>query len=449
MADDASTKPTRPPYGWEEKTDDDGKIHWTSAAGTQVYTMPEEPVYVTHEKVQEWVKLYDARSGKFYFSNSFTGEHGVDTPPLYFKQLKDKLPFPKFLVSALIIQRVARIRRANVRVNCKRAEMHQKFAGAHARYIKTFHPHHHTYYWCNPKEKKYTWEQPQPKDEYDFSIKDKNRAKYPKWFRLWDPSHKQHYYHDTFEGTFQYTQPPEWNAIMWAFGFRSGYPPLLKAALTTQTLYRRKTVARKIETNGQMLENMSTAERRKYMEKKAEELAKRKREMVIRREHEKEANDRAGLAHEEALQRVRGDKFWGLDVAAQAQILDLLRKLQKDFGLTYLFISHDLGVVQHMSDSIAVMYVGKVVEHADRLNLFQAPRHPYTQALLSAVPTVNCAKRAQQKRILIPGDPPDPVNLSAGCRFANRCPVAEAICQTIEPELKPDTNDHCTACHLL
>ena len=332
MADDASTKPTRPPYGWEEKTDDDGKIHWTSAAGTQVYTMPEEPVYVTHEKVQEWVKLYDARSGKFYFSNSFTGEHGVDTPPLYFKQLKDKLPFPKFLVSALIIQRVARIRRANVRVNCKRAEMHQKFAGAHARYIKTFHPHHHTYYWCNPKEKKYTWEQPQPKDEYDFSIKDKNRAKYPKWFRLWDPSHKQHYYHDTFEGTFQYTQPPEWNAIMWAFGFRSGYPPLLKAALTTQTLYRRKTVARKIETNGQMLENMSTAERRKYMEKKAEELAKRKREMVIRREHEKEANDRAGLAHEEALQRVRGDKFWGLDVAAQAKqhLLEVQRHLKEE-----------------------------------------------------------------------------------------------------------------------
>jgi peptide/nickel transport system ATP-binding protein len=96
-----------------------------------------------------------------------------------------------------------------------------------------------------------------------------------------------------------------------------------------------------------------------------------------------------------------------LDVAVQAQILNLLGKLQKDFGLTYLFISHDLGVVQHMSDSIAVMYMGKVVEHADRLSLFQTPRHPYTQALLSAVPTVDRAKRARQKRILIPGDAPD------------------------------------------
>jgi len=138
-----------------------------------------------------------------------------------------------------------------------------------------------------------------------------------------------------------------------------------------------------------------------------------------------------------------------LDVAVQAQILNLLRKLQKDFGLTYLFISHDLGVVQHMSDSIAVMYMGKVVEHADRLSLFQTPRHPYTQALLSAVPTVDRAKRAQQKRILIPGDTPDPVNLPAGCRFANRCPTAQAICQTMEPELKSDTNGHRTACHLV
>lgn len=138
-----------------------------------------------------------------------------------------------------------------------------------------------------------------------------------------------------------------------------------------------------------------------------------------------------------------------LDVAVQAQILNLLRKLQKDFGLTYLFISHDLGVVQHMSDSIAVMYMGKVVEHADRLSLFQAPRHPYTQALLSAVPTVDRTKRAQQKRILIPGDPPDPVNLPAGCRFANRCPIAVAICQSFEPELKSATNGHRTACHLV
>ena len=138
-----------------------------------------------------------------------------------------------------------------------------------------------------------------------------------------------------------------------------------------------------------------------------------------------------------------------LDVAVQAQILNLLRKLQKDFGLTYLFISHDLGVVQHMSDSIAVMYMGKVVEHADRLSLFQTPHHPYTQALLSAVPTMDRAKRARQKRILIPGDPPDPVNLPAGCRFANRCPTAQAICQTMEPELKSDTNGHRTACHLV
>ncbi len=124
-----------------------------------------------------------------------------------------------------------------------------------------------------------------------------------------------------------------------------------------------------------------------------------------------------------------------LDVAVQAQILNLLRKLQKDFGLTYLFISHDLGVVQHMCDSIAVMYMGKIVEHGPRLDIFNAPQHPYTRALLSAVPSVEKARRAQTKRILIPGDPPDPVNLPAGCRFANRCPVAQDTCRRDEPEL--------------
>lgn len=138
-----------------------------------------------------------------------------------------------------------------------------------------------------------------------------------------------------------------------------------------------------------------------------------------------------------------------LDVAVQAQILNLLRKLQADFDLTYLFISHDLGVVQHMSDSIAVMYMGKVVEHADRLSLFGNPQHPYTQALLSAVPTVDRVKRAAQKRILIPGDPPDPVNLPAGCRFANRCPVAIAKCNQVEPALVDDGKGHKTACHLV
>jgi len=116
-----------------------------------------------------------------------------------------------------------------------------------------------------------------------------------------------------------------------------------------------------------------------------------------------------------------------LDVAVQAQILNLLRKLQSDFGLTFLFISHDLGVVQHMCDSIAVMYMGKIVEHADRLNLFNNPLHPYTSALLSAVPSVDKERRDAAIRILIPGDPPDPLALPKGCRFANQ--IGRASCR--------------------
>ena len=136
-----------------------------------------------------------------------------------------------------------------------------------------------------------------------------------------------------------------------------------------------------------------------------------------------------------------------LDVAVQAQILNLLRRLQKQFGLTYLFISHDLGVVQHMCDTIAVMYMGKVVEQADRLGLFNSPKHPYTKALLSAVPRVDHPGEAPKERVLLPGDPPDPTNLPPGCRFASRCPMVQPECKTREPEYRQLGETHATACH--
>ncbi|MFK8077875.1 MAG: ABC transporter ATP-binding protein [Granulosicoccus sp.] len=138
-----------------------------------------------------------------------------------------------------------------------------------------------------------------------------------------------------------------------------------------------------------------------------------------------------------------------LDVAVQAQILNLLRKLQNDFDLTYLFISHDLGVVQHMCDSVAVMYMGKIVEHASRLNLFNNPLHPYTKALLSAVPSVDKKRRQETKRILIPGDPPDPLSPPKGCRFANRCPAAQEQCSQSQPPLRQIAIGHSVACHLV
>ncbi|MDK3073528.1 ATP-binding cassette domain-containing protein [Sedimentitalea sp. JM2-8] len=138
-----------------------------------------------------------------------------------------------------------------------------------------------------------------------------------------------------------------------------------------------------------------------------------------------------------------------LDVAVQAQILNLLKALQAEFDLTYLFISHDLGVVQHMCDTIAVMYMGRIVEYADRLSLFNSPKHPYTVALLSAVPSVDKERRAETRRILIPGDPPDPVNLPPGCRFANRCPVAQDICRQTDPALRSLPSGHRVACHLV
>jgi len=138
-----------------------------------------------------------------------------------------------------------------------------------------------------------------------------------------------------------------------------------------------------------------------------------------------------------------------LDVGVQAQILNLLRRLQKDLNLTYLFISHDLGVVQHMCDGVAVMYMGKIVERADRESLFNDPRHPYTQALLSAVPSADPKRRNRGHRTMITGDPPNPIDLLPGCRFASRCPVVEERCKTVDPVFKALNSTHHVACHLV
>jgi len=138
-----------------------------------------------------------------------------------------------------------------------------------------------------------------------------------------------------------------------------------------------------------------------------------------------------------------------LDVSIQAQVLNLLRELQDDLGLTYLFIAHDLAVVRHISEQIAVMYLGKVVELADSEQLFRQPLHHYTNALLSAAPVPDPVLERQRTRILLEGEVPSPINPPPGCRFHPRCPVGrtEEICRTEEPQLEEKHSGHLAACH--
>jgi len=136
-----------------------------------------------------------------------------------------------------------------------------------------------------------------------------------------------------------------------------------------------------------------------------------------------------------------------LDVAIQAQILNLMQRLQRELGLTYLFISHDLGVIRHMCDDIAVMYLGVIVEQAEREKLFTRPLHPYTLALWSAAPSFDPKARGRGQRIRLQGDPPSPINVPPGCRFAGRCPFAEARCRTEVPALREVLPGHRVACH--
>lgn len=182
------------------------------------------------------------------------------------------------------------------------------------------------------------------------------------------------------------------------------------------------------------------------------ELVGLSREYINRYPHEFSGGQRQriGLARALALTPdliICDEPIAALDVSIQAQIVNLMQELQEELNLTYLFIAHDLSMVKHISDRVLVMYVGKVMELAQRDELYESPLHPYTKALLSAVPIPDPEYEMQRKRIILSGDLPSPAQPPPGCRFHTRCPIAEEQCKLTEPPLREVVPNHVVACH--
>lgn len=301
-------------------------FYYAANTGETSYDLPTEPKFAVkvanRSSNPEWSELWDSRTnergvvrpGNYYYYNNYSAESTNEKPPLFAKQSLGEQPV--YLTAIQKLQNMVRNHQGRRRVRVQRATRHMDHVGSHLRWERLYDPHARLNYWYDIGNGNIRWDEPDQGDMYDYSLPKGEHKNYVKYSKVWDPRTHAHYFFNNWAGTSQFDVPHDWAPEM-ALDMRK--PPILKASLAMQCMFRRRAIEQRMRVARNARENMSPGDRQKEVAKRAEEMARKEAQALVRREREKERSANMAMAKAELEQSSKGDKFWGIDFMKQAQ----------------------------------------------------------------------------------------------------------------------------------